>query len=147
MTAQNGSIGQDSNFLEIQSSVDRFGVLNAQAPGVIRITQTGRVVVETGGLSDLNVDTVTTCYGGSSTSCNDVRLASDAGPILHGHNPAPGPTTPNRFRHNLHPRTPAPATTPTSSTPAAGWWSRTRLSSRGARPRSRTAWSRRTAAT
>src|SRR5260370_30995694 len=86
MTAQNGSIGQDSNFLEIQSSVDRFGVLNAQAPGVIRITQTGRVVVETGGLSDLNVDTVTTCYGGSSMSCNDVSLASDAGSIPDRHN-------------------------------------------------------------
>jgi hypothetical protein len=40
LTAQNGTIGLDSNFLEIQSSVDRFGVLNAQAPGVIRVSQT-----------------------------------------------------------------------------------------------------------
>ena len=101
MTAQNGSIGQDSNFLEIQSSVDRFGVLNAQAPGVIRITQTGQVVVETGGLPDLNVDTVTTCYGSSSTSCNDVSLATDAGSILDGHNLGAGGTTPNVFGNNV----------------------------------------------
>src|SRR4029077_9433163 len=101
LTAQNGSIGEDSNFLEIQSSVDRFGVLNAQAPGVIRITQTGRVVVETGGLPDLNVDTVTTCYGSSSTSCNDVSLATDAGSILDGHNLGAGGLTPNVFGNNV----------------------------------------------
>ena len=101
MTAQNGSIGLDSNFLEIQSSVDRFGVLNAQAPGVIRITQTGRVVVESGGLPNLNVDTVTTCYGSSATSCNDVSLATNAGSILDGHNLGAGGTTPNVIGNNV----------------------------------------------
>jgi hypothetical protein len=85
LTALSGSIGQDINFLEIQSSVDRFGVLNATAPGVIRITQT---------TGDLHVDTVTTCFNNGG-ACNDVSLTNSNGSITDGHLDGAGDTIPN----------------------------------------------------
>ncbi len=85
LTANNGSIGQDGNFLEIRSSVDRFGVLNANAaPGVIRIDET---------TGDLHVDTVTTCFG--TTTCNNVSLTNDNGSITDGHKDGSGDNIPN----------------------------------------------------
>src|ERR1019366_8302240 len=67
LTANHGSIGQDANFLAVRSSIDRFGVLNASAPGVIRVTQTP---------GPLHVDTVTTCFSDSSTTCNNISLTN-----------------------------------------------------------------------
>ncbi|HEY5224284.1 MAG TPA: hypothetical protein VIJ18_14705 [Microbacteriaceae bacterium] len=86
LTAQNGTIGQNSNFLEIQSSIDRFGVLNAHAPGVIRVSQT---------TGDLHVDTVTTCFNSSATSCADISLTNFHGSITDGHNAGAGGTSAN----------------------------------------------------
>src|SRR4029077_1073076 len=86
LTATHGSIGQDVNFLEIRSSIDRFGVLNASAPGVIRITET---------TGDLHVDTVTTCFSDSATACNDISLTNSAGSITDGHLDGSGDIIPN----------------------------------------------------
>jgi Ca2+-binding RTX toxin-like protein len=86
MFANNGTIGSDTNFLEIDSSVDRFGVLAAHATGVIRVTETA---------GNLDVDLVTTCYGSSQSSCADISLASDSGSIIDGHNGGLGGTTVN----------------------------------------------------
>ena len=86
LTAETGSIGEDSNFVEIVSSIDRFGVLVAHAPGVIRITQT---------TGDLHVDEVSTCYGSSATKCANISLTTDKGSITDGHNGGLGGTTPN----------------------------------------------------
>ena len=72
--------------MEIVSSIDRFGVLVAHAPGVIRITQT---------TGDLHVDEVSTCYGSSATTCANISLTTDKGSITDGHNEGLGGTTPN----------------------------------------------------
>ncbi len=108
LTAEHGSIGTDSNFLQVLTSVDRFGVLNAQAPGVIRIAQTSgdtvtlwdpvtqtfsRVVNDSP--QDLHVGTVTTCFGSSATTCADVSLTNYDGAITDGHNNGLGGTAPN----------------------------------------------------
>jgi len=104
LTADDGSIGQNSNFLEIISSIDHFGVLNASAPGVIRIAQTpdntlgtpiSTAIDPTNAAIDLNIDTVTTCVGSSATTCNDVSLVNDNGSITDGHNAGAGGTTAN----------------------------------------------------
>ena len=70
------TIGADNNFLEIDSSVASsitypFGVLNATAPQVIRITEV---------IGDLNVDTV------ESTAPNDISLVNLDGSIVDGRN-------------------------------------------------------------
>ncbi|UZJ27066.1 hypothetical protein RHODO2019_19090 (plasmid) [Rhodococcus antarcticus] len=85
-TSGAGTIGSNTNFLEINSSVDRFGVLNAQAPGVIRVTETS---------GDLHVDTVSTCYGTSVTTCANISVTADTGSILDGHNAGAGGTAAN----------------------------------------------------
>ena len=82
-TAGGGTIGADTNFLEIDSSYDRFGVLTAQAPGVIRITETS---------GSLNVNTVTTCV---TAACADITLTTSAGSVLDGHNGGAGGTSVN----------------------------------------------------
>ena len=96
LTANGGSIGQDNNFLEIDSSVDRFGVLTASATGVVRITETaGDSSAGYAHPGDLNVNAVTTCYGSSAASCADVSLATRNGSLLDGHNNGAGGTTVN----------------------------------------------------
>ncbi len=75
-------IGSNTNFLEIDSSVGgAFGVLWAQAPQVIRITETS---------GDLNVDTVRSVN-------SHVTLATLSGSILDGRNGGAGDDAANVF--------------------------------------------------
>ncbi len=91
-----GSIGTDTNFVEIDSSYDKFGVLNATAAGVIRITEMPST--PSGGYAqpgDLHVDTVSTCVRSTLQTCADVTLTTTDGSILDGHNAGAGGTTVN----------------------------------------------------
>ncbi|MDA8440737.1 MAG: hypothetical protein M0Z51_18020, partial [Propionibacterium sp.] len=91
-----GSIGTDTNFVEIDSSYDRFGVLNATAAGVIRITEMPSS--PSGGYAqpgDLHVDTVSTCARSTLATCADITLTTTDGSILDGHNAGAGGTTVN----------------------------------------------------
>ena len=96
-----GTIGTDTNFVEIDSSYARYGVLNADAAGVIRITETpsapaGAYAAANPTMAgDLHVDTVTTCVRGTLTTCADVTLTTTAGSILDGHASGAGGTTVN----------------------------------------------------
>ena len=96
-----GSIGTDTNFVEIDSSYARYGVLRADAAGVIRITEVPSIPAGAYAAAnptmagDLHVDTVTTCVRGALTTCADVTLTTTAGSILDGHNAGLGGTTVN----------------------------------------------------
>ncbi|MGH3302213.1 MAG: hypothetical protein ACRDOK_11120 [Streptosporangiaceae bacterium] len=97
LVALTGAIGADSNFLEVDSSyynladttdsnhtaAAAFGVPNAVAPGVIRVTQTA---------GDLHVGLVSTCS--FAAACADISLATDAGSITDGNNAGAGTASP-----------------------------------------------------
>ncbi len=117
-TAGPGSIGSNTNFLEVDSGYDRFGLVTARARGVIRITEVRSTAppppaaphgvasplrsvgllaltaaVPAGPSDDIYLDVVDSCY--FDVACDDVTIRAENGSILDGHNAGTGGTIAN----------------------------------------------------